>query len=97
MPPVAVVIPAYNEAERIGETVTAALSLPGVDVVVVASDGSTDATVRQCEERGRDGVAVAAQPGQGGRHARGGGGGRARWTSAIRRTARATCCSLTLT
>jgi glycosyltransferase involved in cell wall biosynthesis len=46
MPPVAVVIPAYNEAERIGETMTAALNLPSVDAVVVASDGSTDATVR---------------------------------------------------
>ncbi len=46
MPPVAVVIPAYNEAERIGQTVSAALTLPGVDHVVVASDGSTDATVR---------------------------------------------------
>jgi glycosyltransferase involved in cell wall biosynthesis len=52
MPPVAVVIPAYNEAERIGETVTAALSLPGVDVVVVASDGSTDATVRHARNAG---------------------------------------------
>jgi glycosyltransferase involved in cell wall biosynthesis len=52
MPPVAVVIPAYNEAERIGETVTAALSLPGVDTVVVASDGSTDATVRQARDAG---------------------------------------------
>lgn len=46
MPSVAVVIPAYNEAERISETVAAALTLPGVDTVVVASDGSTDATVR---------------------------------------------------
>jgi glycosyltransferase involved in cell wall biosynthesis len=52
MPPVAVVISAYNEAERIGETVTAALSLPGVDTVVVASDGSTDATVRVAREAG---------------------------------------------
>jgi glycosyltransferase involved in cell wall biosynthesis len=52
MPPVAVVIPAYNEAERIGETVTAALTLPGVDTVVVASDGSTDATVRVAREAG---------------------------------------------
>ena len=46
MPPVAVVISAYNEAERIGETVAAARTLPGVDAVVVASDGSTDGTVR---------------------------------------------------
>jgi glycosyltransferase involved in cell wall biosynthesis len=52
MPPVAVVIPAYNEAERIGETVTAALALPGVDAVVVASDGSTDATVRVARDAG---------------------------------------------
>lgn len=52
MPPVAVVISAYNEAERIGDTVTAALTLPGVDAVVVASDGSTDATVRVAVEAG---------------------------------------------
>jgi hypothetical protein len=64
MTSVAVVIPAYNEAERIGETVTAALTLPGVDAVVVASDGST-----RRSGRGRDRVAVAQEPGQGGGHA----------------------------
>jgi anti-anti-sigma factor len=52
MTSVAVVIPAYNEAVRIGETVTAALTLPGVDIVVVASDGSTDATVRVARDAG---------------------------------------------
>jgi glycosyltransferase involved in cell wall biosynthesis len=52
MPPIAVVIPAYNEAARIGETVTAARGLPGVDVVVVASDGSTDDTVRLARDAG---------------------------------------------
>jgi glycosyltransferase involved in cell wall biosynthesis len=52
MPSVAVVIPAYNEAERIGETVTAALTLPAVDLVLVASDGSTDATVRVARNAG---------------------------------------------
>jgi glycosyltransferase involved in cell wall biosynthesis len=52
MPSVAVVIPAYNEADRVGETVTAALTLPGVDAVVVASDGSTDATVRVARAAG---------------------------------------------
>ena len=52
MTSVAVVIPAYNEAERIGETVTAARTLPGVDVVVVASDGSTDGTVRAALDAG---------------------------------------------
>jgi glycosyltransferase involved in cell wall biosynthesis len=52
MPAVAVVIPAFNEADRIGETVAAALTLPRVDHVVVASDGSTDATVRIAREAG---------------------------------------------
>jgi glycosyltransferase involved in cell wall biosynthesis len=41
---VAVVIPAYNEADRIGATAAAASTLPGVDVVVVVDDGSRDAT-----------------------------------------------------
>jgi glycosyltransferase involved in cell wall biosynthesis len=40
----AVVIPAKNEADRIGATVRAAAGLPGVDVVVVVDDGSTDGT-----------------------------------------------------
>jgi glycosyltransferase involved in cell wall biosynthesis len=52
MPPVAVVIPACNEADRVGDAVTAAARLPGVDLVVVASDGSTDATVRIAREAG---------------------------------------------
>ena len=41
---VACVIPAKDEQERITATVTAARSLPGVDVVLVCDDGSTDAT-----------------------------------------------------
>jgi glycosyltransferase involved in cell wall biosynthesis len=40
----AVVIPAKNEADRIGLTVRSALTLPGVDLVVVVDDGSTDQT-----------------------------------------------------
>jgi glycosyltransferase involved in cell wall biosynthesis len=40
----AVVIPALNEAERIGATVRAAAGLPGVDIVVVVDDGSGDDT-----------------------------------------------------
>lgn len=42
---VAAVIPAKNEAERIGATVVAARGLPGVDLVLVVDDGSSDATV----------------------------------------------------
>jgi glycosyltransferase involved in cell wall biosynthesis len=40
----AVVIAAKDEALRIGATVTAARRIPGVDLVVVVDDGSTDAT-----------------------------------------------------
>jgi len=46
MPPgdVAVIIPAWNEADRIGATVRAASTLTGADVVVVVDDGSADDT-----------------------------------------------------
>jgi glycosyltransferase involved in cell wall biosynthesis len=52
MPPVAVVIPAHNEAERVGATVTAAATLPGADVVVVVDDGSRDATAQSARQAG---------------------------------------------
>jgi glycosyltransferase involved in cell wall biosynthesis len=41
---VAVIIPAWNEADRIAATVRAAGKLAAVDVVVVVDDGSTDDT-----------------------------------------------------
>ncbi|GAP78082.1 MULTISPECIES: glycosyltransferase family 2 protein [Brachybacterium] len=41
---VAVVIPAKNEAERIETTIASARGIPGVDLVVVVDDGSSDAT-----------------------------------------------------
>ena len=52
MSQVAVVIPAYNEADRVGATVAAARALPGVDVVVVVDDGSRDATAAAAREAG---------------------------------------------
>jgi glycosyltransferase involved in cell wall biosynthesis len=55
MSQVAVVIPAYNEADLVGATVTAAAALPGVDVVVVVDDGSRDATA---DVAGQAGAAV---------------------------------------
>jgi glycosyltransferase involved in cell wall biosynthesis len=49
---VAVVIPAKNESDRIKETVAGASGLPGVDLVVVVDDGSTDDTAGLAGEAG---------------------------------------------
>jgi glycosyltransferase involved in cell wall biosynthesis len=51
-PDTAVIIPAKDEADRIGATVTAALAIPGVDLVVVVDDGSSDATGRVAKAAG---------------------------------------------
>ena len=52
MSQVAVVIPAYNEADRVGDTAAAAATLTGVDLVVVVDDGSRDSTARVAGEAG---------------------------------------------
>ncbi len=46
MPPgdLAIIIPARNEADRIGATVAAASTLEGADIILVVDDGSTDDT-----------------------------------------------------
>lgn len=49
---VAAIVPAKDEADRVGGTVTALLALPEVDVVVVVDDGSTDATAAEAAEAG---------------------------------------------
>jgi glycosyltransferase involved in cell wall biosynthesis len=64
MPPLAVVIPAYNEADRVGDTVTAAKTLPGVDVVVVVDDGSRDATARVARDAGARALRYARNHGK---------------------------------
>lgn len=46
------VIPAYNEADRVGATAAAAATLPGVDLVVVVDDGSRDGTAVAAREAG---------------------------------------------
>ncbi|MET8158733.1 glycosyltransferase [Sphaerisporangium sp. NPDC005289] len=51
-PDTAVIIPAKDEADRIGATVTAALAIPGVDLVVVVDDGSADTTGRVAKAAG---------------------------------------------
>lgn len=63
-PSAAALIVAHNQARRIAATVRAALSIPGVDLVLVVDDGSVDNTqdlarkagavvVRQSHRRGR--------------------------------------------
>ena len=47
-----VLIPAYNEADRITETVTAARALQGVSEVLVIDDGSRDSTATLAEQAG---------------------------------------------
>jgi hypothetical protein len=49
---VACVIPAKDEAARIGATVTGALSIDHVDLVVVVDDGSTDDTALLAQDAG---------------------------------------------
>ena len=49
---VAVVIPARNEADRIQDTVTAALGLPAAAVVIVVDDGSRDGTAAAARSAG---------------------------------------------
>jgi Glycosyl transferase family 2 len=54
MPPgdVAVIIPAWNEAERITATVHGASKLTGADILVVVDDGSTDDTAARAAAAG---------------------------------------------
>ena len=54
MPPgdVAVIIPAWNETERITATVQGASKLAGADVLVVVDDGSTDDTAARAAAAG---------------------------------------------
>lgn len=58
---IAVVIPARDEAERIGGTVRAAIGLPGADLVLVVDDGSRDQT-RILAERAGAAVIRHARP-----------------------------------
>jgi glycosyltransferase involved in cell wall biosynthesis len=62
---VAVVIPAWNEADLIQATVGAASAIPGVGLVVVVDDGSRDATAGRAKEAGAAVVRHARNRGKG--------------------------------
>ncbi|WP_214108089.1 glycosyltransferase family 2 protein [Acrocarpospora catenulata] len=51
-PDTAVIIPAKDEGDRVGVTVSAVRQLPGVDLVVVVDDGSADQTGRAARAAG---------------------------------------------
>lgn len=65
------VIPAYNEADRIAETVRAATSVPGVSEVIVVDDGSVDNTAEQAAAAGATVLRLAVNRGKGAALARG--------------------------
>ncbi len=52
MKTVNVVIPAYNEEERIVATLQAVKSIAGIDKIIVVNDGSKDATSEQARSQG---------------------------------------------
>lgn len=61
----AVIIPAKDEADRIADTVRAALKLPGADLVMVVDDGSSDRTAELAEQAGAKVVRQARNRGKG--------------------------------
>ena len=62
---ISVIIPAYNEADRIAATIAAARRLQGVSEIVVVDDGSTDDTAQAAEAAGADVVLKQANGGKG--------------------------------
>lgn len=54
MSKVSILIPAYNEEEKIADTVKAALNIPGVIQVLVVDDGSSDNTAIKAKEAGAE-------------------------------------------
>ena len=104
----AVIIPAFNEAERVGATVRAAAGLPGADLVVVVDDGSADDTaavaaragarvVRHARNRGKAAALETGAEAVRLLESAGANGAAASVRQSPTRPPRATCCSWTPT
>ena len=62
---IVMLIPAFNEGDLIGETVKAALAMPGIDEVVVIDDGSEDETPFIAYDEGATVIQMDANGGKG--------------------------------
>jgi glycosyltransferase involved in cell wall biosynthesis len=62
---VVAIVPAHDEADRVGATVTAALSVAEIDRVLVIDDGSTDDTAARARSAGADVARLASNLGKG--------------------------------
>lgn len=65
-PRVVALVPARNEADRIGATISALRALPGVDEVVVVDDGSIDGTASVALASGAAVLRTGRRTGKGG-------------------------------
>jgi len=65
-PRIVALIPAYDEADRIGATVCAVLDIDPVDRVIVIDDGSKDETARIAEKAGAKVIRSLRNVGKGG-------------------------------
>jgi glycosyltransferase involved in cell wall biosynthesis len=54
-------IPAFNEADRIADTIAAVREIPGITEIVVIDDGSSDATSDEARAAGADRVITLAK------------------------------------
>jgi glycosyltransferase involved in cell wall biosynthesis len=62
---ISVLIPAYNESERIAATIAAARTLPAVGEIIVVDDGSADDTATIAEQAGAEVVFRQKNQGKG--------------------------------
>lgn len=65
MPIVSAVIPAFNEHERIADTIAALRRISGIDEIIVVDDGSSDNTATCAENAGTDTVLRQQNAGKG--------------------------------